>query len=350
MGRRFIDMRYINQRMQFKDDRINRLLAKQKEHDAMTDQVTLMEPAARTLTSAPAVTSDQLELVKRTIAKDATPEELQLFLYDCARQHVHPLDKLIHYTKRAGKYTPITSIDFMRIRAAESGECAGIDDATYTGTPATPTFEARVTVYRLVQGTRCPFSATARWTEYKPEQDFMWKKMPYVMLGKCAEALALRKGFPKQLSGLYVKEEMEQATPAPARGKAPAAIKPQEAPLGPADVSPGRVSLEAVGSDERAAANPGRGSAPANLNQAIPDAWVPFVKTTAITATIVDGKRSRSTGKTTLTLAGGQECWTTAHDVAAAAKVYNEAQTPITVTLTEGKEIVTLAEATNAAF
>src|ERR1017187_5171545 len=80
---------------------------------------------------APEVTPEQMDLIKRTVAKDATPDELKLFFYDCARQHVHPLDKLIHFTKRGGKYTPVTSIDFMRGRAADSNEYAGNCDAVF---------------------------------------------------------------------------------------------------------------------------------------------------------------------------------------------------------------------------
>src|SRR5262249_39029077 len=94
---------------------------------------------------------------------------------------------------------------------------AGNDDPEYTfkdGETVVP-LTASVTVYRLVQGQRCPFKASARWAEYKPPagQDHMWLKMPQLMLGKCAEALALRKAFPKQLHGIYERAEMAQAGP-----------------------------------------------------------------------------------------------------------------------------------------
>ena len=161
--------------------------------------------------TAPTITPEQLALIKKTIAKDATPLELELFLYDNARRGIHPLDRLLHFSKRGGKYVPVTSIDYMRSRAAMTQDYAGQDDAIFTGTPKTGDFTATITVYRIVHDQRCGFTATARWSEYKPDHDFMWVKMPHTMLGKCAEALALRKGFPQELSGLYEAAELEQA-------------------------------------------------------------------------------------------------------------------------------------------
>lgn len=165
---------------------------------------------------APAVTGEQMDLVRKTVANGATDAELKLFLYDCQRRGIHPLDKLLHFTKRGGKYTPVTSIDFMRSQAAASGEMAGSDDPVFTnfyadGEASTHPLAATVTVYRMTQGQRFSYTATARWSEYCPDNAPMWRRMPHTMLGKCAEALALRKAFPQQLAGLYSREEMDQA-------------------------------------------------------------------------------------------------------------------------------------------
>ena len=84
----------------------------------------------------------------------------------------------------------------------------------FKGKPGSVDFEATVRVHRdRGMGNRGAWSATARWSEYYPgdQQGHMWKKMPNRMLEKCAEALALRKAFPSELSGLYVREELDQA-------------------------------------------------------------------------------------------------------------------------------------------
>ena len=151
-----------------------------------------------------------LELIRRTVAQGATNDELALYLHDCQRRGVHPLDKLLHFTKRGGKYTPITSIDLFRARAGATGQHAGTDDAIYAEDASGKIVSAKVTVYRLIGGVRCPFGATAYWSEYNAGGP-MWTKMPRTMIAKCAEALALRKAFPQELGGLYTADEMEQA-------------------------------------------------------------------------------------------------------------------------------------------
>jgi phage recombination protein Bet len=160
--------------------------------------------------TAVALPKEQIELIRKTVAAGATDTELQLFLYDCSRRGIHPLDRLLHFTKRGGRYTPVTSIDFMRSQAAMSGEMAGSDDPRFE-MDGQKLVAATVTVYRMTQGQRFPYQATARWSEYCPDNAPMWKRMPHTMLGKCAEALALRKAFPQQLAGLYSREEMDQA-------------------------------------------------------------------------------------------------------------------------------------------
>jgi len=156
----------------------------------------------------------KLDLIKRSVAAGATSDELDLFFYQARRTGLDPLARQIYYVKRKGKGTIQVGIDGLRLIADRTGQYAGSDDAEFLGTtdegqPA----KARVTVYKMVQGQRCPFTATARWDEYYPgpDQGFQWRKMPHAMLAKCAEALALRKAFPADMSGLYVHEEMMQA-------------------------------------------------------------------------------------------------------------------------------------------
>ena len=159
-------------------------------------------------------TDDQVKLIKSTIAKGATDDELQLFLYQAQKTGLDPLAKQIHFVKRAGQMTIQTAIDGFRAIAARTGQHAGTSDGIFEVQKGVDRpSKATVIVKKIVQGLVSEFSATARWDEYFPgeKQGFMWKKMPYTMLEKCAEAKALRKAFPEDLSGVYTDDEMQQA-------------------------------------------------------------------------------------------------------------------------------------------
>jgi len=176
------------------------------------------------------MSKSQIELVKRTVAKGASDDELRLFIQVCKGANLNPFLKQVflvpRWDSREGREVRAiqVSIDGFRAIAEESGGYAGNEDAVFIGEEkveytankeakvVTAPLEAKVTVYKLVEGQRYPFTATARWTEYYPgvKMGFQWHIRPYLMLGKCAEALALRKGFPKQLSGMYIPEELDK--------------------------------------------------------------------------------------------------------------------------------------------
>lgn len=159
------------------------------------------------LRAAP-MTNEQTDLIRRLICKDATDDELKLFLHFCNRTGLDPLARQIYAVRRSGRMVIQTGIDGYRLIADRTGAYAGNDDPVFDD-EAKPT-KATVTVWKVVAGVRYPFTASARMAQYRPPagQDAMWSKMPHVMLGKVAEALALRKAFPADLSGVYVEEEM----------------------------------------------------------------------------------------------------------------------------------------------
>jgi len=151
------------------------------------------------------------------LPKDIPTEMVKFFLAFCKQTNLNPFKRQVYIVpryssaKKGMTYTIQTGIDGYRAIADRTGICAGIDDPVYDSEEK-PT-KATVTVYKMVNGMRCPFVASARMAEYRPlpPNDTMWNKMPLIMLGKCAEALALRKAFPNELSGTYTDEEMQQA-------------------------------------------------------------------------------------------------------------------------------------------
>lgn len=165
---------------------------------------------------------DYVQTVKDTVAKGATDLELKLFLQVAKRTGLDPFAKQIYCVKRWDgtlqrevAQTQI-SIDGFRLIAERSGQYVPGRETTYTFDQDGKLESATAYIKKLAGGTWHEVAATAYYTEYvqkkkNGEVNPMWQRMPRVMLGKCAEALVLRKSFPAELSGLYTPDEMGQA-------------------------------------------------------------------------------------------------------------------------------------------
>jgi phage recombination protein Bet len=193
-------------------------------------------------------TGAQMALIRRTVAKDTNSDEFDLFMAVARAKGLDPFSKQIsaivfNKTKPEKRnMSIITGIDGMRAIAARSGRYRPDEDPTifeYDPEGKDPTtnplglVSAKVRIW-IADVTNAggwkPVSGVAYWDEFAPIKDEFgendqgkwrptgrktldgqWPKMGRVMLAKCAEAQALRRAFPEDLSGLYEVSELDRA-------------------------------------------------------------------------------------------------------------------------------------------
>ncbi|MEW6361726.1 MAG: phage recombination protein Bet [Acidobacteriota bacterium] len=188
----------------------------------MTEQTTARQELTKRIASELGISDAYLQTIKDSYAKNATDAELALFLQVANRTGLDPTARQIYLVKRWDSVLkrevaqPQTSIDGLRLIADRTGAYVPGREPLFEHDGDGNLVSATAFVKKLVAGEWHEIAATARWDEYcqrtkEGKLSAMWAKMPYLMLAKCAEALALRKAFPAQLSGLYTAEEMGQA-------------------------------------------------------------------------------------------------------------------------------------------
>lgn len=148
---------------------------------------------------------EQIDTIKQTVARGANDSQLALFLQVCKSRNLDPFTKQVYFTPQG----IIVSIDGLRA-IAERTNCYAPGATRYEYDDSKNLVAAFVSVKKFVNGTWFDVEESAFYEEYRGSSP-IWKKMPRVMLAKCAEARALRRAFSSDLSGLYAAEEMDQA-------------------------------------------------------------------------------------------------------------------------------------------
>ncbi|MDH7790698.1 phage recombination protein Bet [Ochrobactrum sp. AN78] len=195
-------------------------------------------------------TPKQIALVKHTIAKDCNDDEFNLFMEAARSYGLDPFRKQImplvfgkaarDQSKR--RMSIVVSRDGLRVIAQRcknyrpASEPAEVIFNEEMKAPTNPKGIDYARVYLWQQDNKGEWFKVvgeAYWDEFAPLKDEWaenpetgrgektgrqtldtsgnWAKMPVVMITKCAEAQALRAGWPDQFSGIYVEEELDRA-------------------------------------------------------------------------------------------------------------------------------------------
>jgi phage recombination protein Bet len=187
-------------------------------------------------------TSAQLKLIRRTIARKCTEIEFDQFIavsvqagLDPLRRQMAPLILNASDPERR-RMVPWATIDGLRVIAARQGDYRPMETAPlierdesrlHADLNPLGITRAEVCAWKSNDGVWHPVAGEAWWDEYAPTRqewtadetgqrrptgnrqlDPAWLRMGRVMIAKCAEAQALRRGWPDLLSGLYGEEEL----------------------------------------------------------------------------------------------------------------------------------------------
>lgn len=203
-------------------------------------------------------------LLAMTGLEDVPEAELQVFLHVCQKTGLDPFQRQIYLIGRESsfklangqwsptkkvKYTIQTGIDGFRIIANRTHSFAGVEGPFWCGPDGIwhdvwlgkgAPKAAKVGIHRT--GFAAVTWGIAHWEEYDGKNK-MWEKMPAGQLAKCAEAIAFRRAFPNDLSGVYATEEMDQAAEREASSPRPSGPVGQHShtPADPAN-KPARIS------------------------------------------------------------------------------------------------------------
>lgn len=212
-------------------------------------------------------TEQQLAAIGDCIIGDprqATGPMLDQLLHVCQHTGLDPWARQIYLRVQAGRASMQTSIDGLRLVAQRAARADGArlsyEPTEWCGPDGQwrdiwladePPAAARITV--TIGDAAYP--AVARWAEYGSDRG-MWRRMPALMLGKVAEALALRRSCPADLSGLYTHEEMAQAEHGP-RGHSTVQPRQDKPSAHRIDWSPIAAAMEAGATREQVLAAAG---------------------------------------------------------------------------------------------
>lgn len=178
-------------------------------------------PATRQQVSPLEFTPEQRRMILDSFLSGASESEAGVLMELARVRRLNPITRQIHFVKRSQfdsqtkSYKDIWSaqvgIDGFRAIAERTGLYDGQDEPEFEYDEKKSLKLCKVRIYR--KDWSRPVVGVAHFAEYAQKTKDgtptkMWAEKPHVMLAKCAEALAFRKAFPDDTSGLYAPEEM----------------------------------------------------------------------------------------------------------------------------------------------